>query len=348
MSFIPQKHNADKPQHKSADQKFQAANDQHIIKQIKDIAASSPTARLKMAESWHVKSFDSYRKESWYKTWVEKAGEDAALITLIKGEIEILNNQEGHGVWLIGQRLAMAQEKKLYRLAGYESVIEMAEDMFSIKKSSVYNYIAIYKTFPAEDAAFLGARLYLLLRVAKDIDGEVMKETIREIIRHKLSHRQTEELIKHMDSETSTEDVKRLVDRIANPEPLLESREDASFNQSYAKVADDGQSYITDVPDIARPTVTAFSPSVPAEPAVRIEMSSIGGELGEDGVFIKSSDVKMLEKAKYQYAQVLFFKSQEEREAVMRVVSKVIARPGYVNDQIKSALDEWMKVEKKR
>ena len=56
----------------------------------------------------------------------------------------------------------------------------------------------------------------------------------------------------------------------------------------------------------------------------------------------------MLEKAKYQYAQVLFFKSQAEREAVMRVVSKVIERPGYVNDQIKSALDEWMKVEKKR
>ena len=348
MSFIPQKHNADKPQHKGAEQKFQAANDQHIIKQIKDIAASIPSTRLKMAESWHVKSFDSYRKESWYKTWVEKAGEDAALITLIKGEIEILNNQEGHGVWLIGQRLAMAQEKKLYRLAGYESVIEMAEDMFSIKKSSVYNYIAIYKTFPAEDAAFLGSRLYLLLRVAKDIDGEVMKETIREIIRYKLSHRQTEELIKHMDSETSTEDVKRLVDRIANPEPVLESREDATFTQSDAKVADDGQSYITDTPEISRPTVAAFSPSAPAEPAIRIDMSSIGGELGDDGVFIKSSDVRMLEKAKYQYAQVLFFKSQAEREAVMQVVSKVIARPGFVNDQIKSALDEWTKVEKKK
>ena len=220
--------------------------------------------------------------------------------------------------------------------------------MFSIKKSSVYNYIAIYKTFHAEDVAFLGARLYLLLRVAKDIDGEVMKEIIREIIRCKLSHRQTEELIKHMDSGTSTEDVKHIVDSIANQDLRLESREDTSFNQSYAKVADCGQTYIADTPEISRPTVTAFTPSAPAEPAIRIEMSSIGGELGDDGVFIKSADVKMLEKAKYQYAQVLFFKSQAEREAVMRVVSKVIARPGFVNDQIKSALDEWTKVEKKK
>jgi hypothetical protein len=88
----------------------------------------------------------------------------------LEKQIEILSKGVGSYGWLIGQRLTIIREKKLYRNLDYKNFTDYLNGRnFGMSVSSAYNLMRIYSVFSFDQIMRYGSKLYPLLPLTDPI-----------------------------------------------------------------------------------------------------------------------------------------------------------------------------------
>jgi hypothetical protein len=136
------------------------------------------------------------------------AGNVPETLEEIELQLDRLKRKWGEVTYLIGQRLQIINDRKLFREKGYQDFATYVRLALQMSDNNAYYYIAVYEYFTEEQTKSAGSKLKLIIPVLnkikkdKDIPEEIRNEKIKDLtselytkINNK-SYREAEKLIK--------------------------------------------------------------------------------------------------------------------------------------------------------